>query len=110
LKLLLFQLKKPKFVLQNHKPGNAWWLGLSDKLLEGTFLWNSTGSALVSYANWASNEPNGGTSENCVVIKSSDGGWVDIRCTNSYWTMCEKVLRISPKGEQQVLYKLCSDH
>ena len=72
---------------------------MSDKVTEGTFIWNSTGSVLSYYANWNSGEPNGGTSENCVIIGSSNGVWVDVPCTLSYWTMCEKVLQTSPKGK-----------
>ena len=59
-----------------YKGGN-WWLGASDKLTEGTWTTNSSGSP-QSYFLWNKGEPNGGTSENCVVLVTSSGKWYGI--------------------------------
>lgn len=55
------------FILQSFgsvplQTGGGVWIGLSDAAQEGTFVW-VTGEAL-SYTNWQSGEPNGGTFEN----------------------------------------------
>lgn len=42
------------------------WIGLSDIETEGDFVW-VTGEPL-DYTNWSDNEPNGGVSENAVVL------------------------------------------
>ena len=73
-------------------------MGMSDKISEGTWLYNSTGSTM-SYTNWNSGEPNGGTNENCIIMVASNGVWVDVSCNGAYSTMCEKVVQINPKGE-----------
>ncbi len=74
-------------------------MGLSDQLTEGTWLWNSTGATLVGYANWGSNEPGGGTYENCVAMKSATAGWADFNCGYLFWILCEKVLQTNPRGK-----------
>ncbi len=53
------------------------YFGLSDASKEGTWTW--TNGERVSYTNWASGEPNGGTYENYGMFyyKYSDGKWND---------------------------------
>ncbi len=47
------------------------WIGLSDELVEGTFVWDS--GELLTYTNWDAvstpDEPNGGTGENFVELQ-----------------------------------------
>jgi hypothetical protein len=42
---------------------------MSDKLTEGTWIWNSTGST-IAYSKWNTGEPGGGTGENCASLYS----------------------------------------
>jgi Lectin C-type domain len=79
-----------------YSSGN-WWVGASDNLAEGTWTTNSSGSSQW-YKNWNSGEPNGGTNENCILMDAPSGKWIDISCSNSYWTLCEKVVQMNPKG------------
>ncbi|XP_062594044.1 C-type lectin domain family 4 member E-like [Saccostrea cucullata] len=68
------------------------WIGASDMVTEGKFVWNSTGLPL-QFSFWAGNEPNDiDSSENCVhayTRKDIIGRWNDRNCfmTSSY--ICE---------------------
>jgi hypothetical protein len=54
------------------------WIGLTD---EGTNVWAWTNGDPVSYTNWSTYEPNGGTTENCGVSEGAWGGlWNDLPC------------------------------
>lgn len=51
------------------------WIGLSDELAEGTWLWDD-GSPL-DYDYWLSGQPDGDVSENHVVIFENEATWAD---------------------------------
>lgn len=54
------------------------WIGLSDELVEGTFIWYD-GSPVI-YTNWnPPDEPNNAGDEDCVQI-FADGTWNDLNC------------------------------
>lgn len=60
------------------------WIGANDAASEGNYVWDD-GSTPV-YTNWASGQPNGGTSENCVMMHGAggaDGKWHDQTCAVS---------------------------
>jgi len=57
------------------------WIGISDKQTEGT--WRDVDGNVVPYSNWASGQPNGGSSDNCVIMKG-DGLWDDVACVESH--------------------------
>merc|ERR1712083_525785 len=48
--------------------GSDFWIGLSDVGDEGTFVWQESREQ-AEYTNWYSNQPDGRTNENCVLIK-----------------------------------------
>lgn len=57
---------------------NVVWIGFSDALSEGNFVWYD--GAPITYSNWAPGEPNnGGGNENCTQIYP-DGTWNDLNC------------------------------
>ena len=68
------------------------WLGLTDKVSEGRFVLESTGS-VPSFTNWATNEPNDhGDGEDCSEIYTSGeslGKWNDQSCSDDIGTICE---------------------
>ena len=72
------------------------YLGLSDAITEGTFLWTVTGS-VASYTNWYPGEPNDNEKrEDCVLLSYNGGKWGDFPCDTNYDkmnTMCEKVVK-----------------
>ncbi|MDY0002657.1 MAG: FG-GAP-like repeat-containing protein [Polyangia bacterium] len=71
------------------------WIGLDDRLTEGTFEWVD-GSSLV-YESWAEGEPNNsGDIEDCAGIRVLDGavlGWNDFACDLPYSFICEDSVR-----------------
>ena len=68
---------------------NEFWIGINDKDQEGTFVYSSNNAPLL-FTNWASGEPNNHDQvEDCAIIKSSNGKWNDLHCTdNERSTVC----------------------
>ncbi|XP_019638753.1 PREDICTED: perlucin-like protein, partial [Branchiostoma belcheri] len=65
------------------------WIGLSDLENEGLWVWDD-GTLLVGEGIWGTNEPNGGTRENCAhIYPSKDYRWNDSTCPSSYYYICE---------------------
>ncbi len=68
---------------------NAWWIGFSDSLLEGTWVWLLSPS---TYLNWAPGEPNDDHGdEDCALIDFyfPATGWNDADCYRVYPYVCE---------------------
>lgn len=67
-----------------------YWLDGTDEVLEGVWVWASTGKQL-SYTNWYPNEPNSAHgNEDCLEIKNHQfNGWNDINCSYEFNFICE---------------------
>lgn len=72
--------------------------GLTDRVVEGTFVWDSDNS-IPEYDNWRIGEPNNKGWENCVHLTSREpdsesqqpkGTWNDLDCT---WKRLDKKKR-----------------
>ena len=60
-----------------------------DKTTEGTFVW--TDGTSFTFTNWKDGQPGGGTVQNCLQMRFTDGLWDDMKCskdTNVY--ICKK--------------------
>ncbi|XP_052089187.1 CD209 antigen-like protein C [Mytilus californianus] len=69
------------------------WIGASDILNEGQWLWVSDGSNLT-FSLWNDYEPNNsGTGEDCSVVKQTGMGWNDIPCDHTEQYLCKKKSR-----------------
>lgn len=70
--------------------GDMYWIGLSDEIKEGTFVWGD-GSKL-DYTNWLDGEPNDfhfiEQGEDCVLIRKGEG-WNDMRCSFTAPFVCQ---------------------
>lgn len=64
------------------------WIGFSDEVEEGTWVWDDGSSA--DFTNWNNNEPNNRGGENCVAIKANQR-WNDIRCNQREAFICEYI-------------------
>lgn len=71
---------------------NDTWLGLSDRITEGTYLWvtdEATSYPPASGTPWGTNEPQPGTTVNCVLIAKSVGQLKVQQCGNQRSFVCE---------------------
>jgi hypothetical protein len=61
--------------------GADFWIGINDKLVEGT--WRREDGELATYLNWGSGEPDP-AEEDCAAmdIPTHSGGWIDAPCGN----------------------------
>ncbi len=57
-----------------------------DVCVQGVWKW-SDGTAL-NYTHWGSGEPNGGTSQNCMYMRT-DQTWDDLNCTYADYYVCK---------------------
>ena len=65
------------------------WAGYTDIDEEGNFINVVTGEDMV-WKNWKTNQPNGGTEQNCVTVASSEAGqFHDTRCAAKLCTICQ---------------------
>ena len=71
---------------------NHLWLGLSDRILESTWVWESSNVTLNtdSYTNWGPLEPRHVVDyEDCVVLHKTTGKWADVKCDRQQVPVCE---------------------
>ena len=85
------------------------WINCNDLEMEGQ--WNCTVDN-GGYKNWYTRygEPGGGTRENCAMLEfDKDGGWLDVRCSQLYSTICkgEEVMTTQAKLKQWRLLASC---
>jgi hypothetical protein len=79
------------FVRSLLPPGIFVWIDGSDLGQEGTWKFTQgpqAGSAMT-YTNWFSAQPNGGTGENIVVMQQASGRWEDTYTSLSFWFVVE---------------------
>ena len=66
---------------------NIYWIGLTDRLTEGEFVWESEGT-VMDYSNWMGGEPNGHaeSDDDCVHTDYEIEGrrWTDRDCEDSW--------------------------
>ena len=80
--------------------GNRFWIGASDEMTEGTWLWRD--GSPVSWTYWAPPNPDGGYNENCAIWHNSMQAWDSAACHNSRYSVYSvkvsfKVIRDIPK-------------
>ena len=64
-----------------------WWLGLTDRAVEGEFLWSD--ASPVDYTSWAWDEPNdSGGKEDCTEMLGWSGEWNDTSCDDMNNFVC----------------------
>jgi hypothetical protein len=75
--------------------GEEVWIGLTDAVEEGTFLWpdgtiQRTPSGDLTYSGWRSTAPDNNGEEDCVELDRGSGGeWEDVDCSQNQVSICE---------------------
>lgn len=65
--------------------GAEFWIGLSDRELEGEFRWIDGSS--TDFTNWAGGEPNDASGEDCAEL-TAGGSWNDLPCDSTLPHVC----------------------
>ena len=81
-------------LLRNSLTNTTAYIGLSDEIIDNQWRWDN--NATLTYTNWSTGEPNGGTGENHVVLQSN-GTWNDINGSNARFSF----MQFKPAGINQ---------
>lgn len=89
-------------LLDSTFPTAQLWIGGSDQETEGAWIWVSDATQFWSgnhsgtevdgrFTNWKSDQPTGGTSQNCARVLPEDGNWLwaDESCDQEFGFVCE---------------------
>lgn len=77
------------------------WIGLSDRTVEGMYIWEGDQTVAKNYTNWYSGEPNDHAgNEDCIGIYNGilAGYWNDDYCDFTKGYICEK-----PNGKKRII-------
>uniref|UniRef100_K1QXL0 Perlucin n=1 Tax=Magallana gigas TaxID=29159 RepID=K1QXL0_MAGGI len=88
----LLQTPQPHGQKQRNIVSGNFWIGLSDILVDGEWLWMST-QTIATYTNWVPGEPNNYQSiaEDCAAMRTSHRfHWNDFACSTKLHFICEK--------------------
>lgn len=84
-----YDFQNKTYVLLLLFTANAYWIGITDKAIEGLWRYYPSEEALT-YEDWNPGEPNGHQAGNCAAIKESTSfRWFDDYCTSLYRAICE---------------------
>ncbi|XP_044526518.1 C-type lectin domain family 17, member A [Gracilinanus agilis] len=78
--------EEQNFVSKARRSIRTYWLGLTDRKVEGEWKWLD--DSLLTSSFWKIGEPNDSFNEDCVIMLSS-GLWNDISCTLPTYWICE---------------------
>ena len=73
-------LEEKQFLMNFTSNSGGFYLGMTDRVEEGVFQWNSDNST-VTWTDWYPGDPNGGTNDNCVFVYGVN--WADYPCVNN---------------------------
>ncbi|XP_068939293.1 C-type lectin domain family 17, member A [Petaurus breviceps papuanus] len=85
--VIISNTEEQNFVTEARSSKRTYWLGLTDRRVEGLWQWLDGSWLTVSF--WKLGEPNNMHNEDCVIMLL-DGQWNDASCSlNTYW-ICER--------------------
>lgn len=64
------------------------WIGLTDRSIEGSWVWSVDGKAPRINSSWAPGQPDGERDENCAVASADGGAWMDVPCDEHFAFVC----------------------
>ncbi|XP_056676976.1 C-type lectin domain family 17, member A [Monodelphis domestica] len=84
--VIINDTEEQNFVTKARRSLRTYWLGLTDRRVEGQWKWLD--DSLLTSSFWKLGEPNDSFNEDCVIMLS-DGLWNDISCTLTTYWICE---------------------
>ncbi|XP_027706839.1 C-type lectin domain family 17, member A isoform X1 [Vombatus ursinus] len=85
--LIISNTEEQNFVSETHSSKRTYWLGLTDRKVEGVWQWLD--GSLLTLSFWKLGEPNNMYNEDCVIMLL-DGQWNDVSCYLSTYWICER--------------------
>ena len=74
-----------ELTLSHFRTDTHYWIGLTDAEHESVFRWINYSP--LYYEQWSTNEPNGKSSQNCILM-INDGKWMDVQCHENHSVLC----------------------
>ncbi|XP_062599743.1 low affinity immunoglobulin epsilon Fc receptor-like [Saccostrea cucullata] len=98
-KLVEIETREENYFLKqkitNYDKLRLYWIGGTDEIIEGRFVWASTGRSLT-FTDWNKGEPNNDKSQEDYIEISTHpdrtGMWNDSICSHEFYFICEKKL------------------
>ncbi|XP_072458167.1 C-type lectin domain family 17, member A [Notamacropus eugenii] len=85
--VIISSTEEQNFVTETRNSKRTYWLGLTDRKVEGDWQWLDGSWLTLSF--WKLGEPNNVQNEDCVIMLL-DGQWNDVSCLLSTYWICEK--------------------
>lgn len=84
------------------------WIGLTDLVDEGEYVYSSSGLKPF-YSNWEKSQPDGGVEENedCAALHTPQRKWHDYPCSDNHSYVCKKTCKTLcvSRGTWQLFYQ-----
>ncbi|XP_062975007.1 hepatic lectin-like [Elgaria multicarinata webbii] len=91
-KLVVINEEAKQNFIESQTRGERYWIGLSDKNVEGEWKWIDGTDYRTTFKKWTRGEPNdAGEREDCAQIHAV-GEWNDVGCNSKSFYVCEKPL------------------
>jgi hypothetical protein len=76
--------------------GGDWWIGLTDSVEEGNFVWQHSGLPLQDFSPWSAGHPLANSSTNCVSLTEEHYYfWTDDNCDNMRKPVCWSPVQVN---------------
>ncbi|XP_036597072.1 C-type lectin domain family 17, member A [Trichosurus vulpecula] len=85
--VIISSTEEQNFVTEARSSQRNYWLGLTDRKVEGEWQWLDGSWLTLSF--WKLGEPNNVHNEDCVILLS-DGQWNDVSCFLATYWICER--------------------
>ena len=70
---------------------NYLWIGINDHMEENKFVYTKSDEPIL-FENWYENQPDNGTTQNCIGQNPNNAKWNDLGCKQEHRFICEKYL------------------
>ncbi|XP_005178145.2 lectin subunit alpha [Musca domestica] len=75
-------------IQMNYAKKLTFWMAAHDNAVDKRHTWATTGK-ILSFTNWAKDQPNYAANDHCLLTHDSTGQWHDFPCTSKLGFVCE---------------------